>query len=263
MKKILSATLIAGLFSGAVFAQTTVSSANIVGYVKAEKLGNNGYSLVGINFLTANQTLSELLDNGLFTGNYSDVSLSDRISIWNSATQKFETYAYYYIDGTYTANEGWKLLSDFSYGGTVQNPTIPSGSGIWLLSAASTTTTNIVLSGNVDLSATVTKNIAEGLNILSNPYAVAVTIDGLEINATGSYTDSALADRISLWNSETQKFETYAYYYIDGNYPANEGWKLLSDFSYGGIVQNTTIEVGQAFWYRAQSNITWIATKPF
>jgi hypothetical protein len=62
MKKILSATLIAGLFSGAAFAQTTVSSANIVGYIKTET--KNGLQLMASPFGAA--SINDLgLTNGV------------------------------------------------------------------------------------------------------------------------------------------------------------------------------------------------------
>ncbi len=241
----------------------TVGSANIMGYSKVDKQGDKNYSLLGVNFLSSNQTLNELLDQGTFTGNYSDVANSDWISLWNPSTQVFETYAYYYIDGTYPGNEGWKLLINFSFGGTVENPTVPSGTGVWLLSPSGISDTNILVSGDVEFSTTVTNDIVQGLNVLASPYAAAVSISNLEINATGNYTDSSDSDWISLWNPSTQVFETYAYYYIDGTYPANEGWKLLANFSFGGAVEGTVIEVGDGFWYRSKSNMTWVATKPY
>ena len=238
----------------------TVGSANIMGYTKTEKLGDRDYSLIGVNFTSENQTLSELLT---FTPTGSlDIDTCDRLALWNPAGQTFDTYLYYYYDGNYPANEGWKLLSDFNWEGTVQDPVIPGGSGIWMLSAPSASTTNVLIAGDVEISGSVTNSIVEGLNVLANPYAAGVAVNDLEFTPVGSL-DIDTCDRLAVWNPTSQTFETYLYYYYDGNYPANEGWKLLSDFNWEGAIQNPTVEVGQAFWYRAQSNITWTATKPF
>jgi hypothetical protein len=258
MKKLLAVLLVS--LTGLSAHSQTVASANILGYTKVEKLGNRGYSLIGVNFNSDNQTLSQLLT---FTPTGSlDVNTCDRIALWNPTNQNFDTYLYYYYDGNYPDNEGWKLLSDFEWEGQIQDPVVPSGSGIWMLSTPSALTTNILIAGNVESAGSVTNSIVEGLNILANPYATAVAVNDLEFTPVGSL-DINTCDRLAVWNPTNQTFETYLYYYYDGNYPANEGWKLLSDFEWEGSVQNPTIGIGQSFWYRAQSNLTWTATPPF
>jgi hypothetical protein len=265
MKKILSATLIAGLFSGAVFAQTTVSSANIVGYVQVEKKGTRSFNLVGVNFVSDTQKLSDHVGFDNFTGAYTSAADADQISIWDSSIQDFKTYAYYYIDGSYPSNEGWKLIADFQYSGIIQDPVIPAGSALWITSSAAASNTTVVISGNVPSSTNISVVVKEGMNVFSSPYPVDTAITNLSISAhaTGSYTAATTADQISVWNPVSQRFETYAYYYIDGTYPANEGWKPLDHFDYATPPTDVVIGVGSGFWYFAKQDFTWTEEIPY
>jgi hypothetical protein len=163
MKKIVITAIIMGLISGATFAQT-VSSANVVGYVK--KTHPQGYRIVGLPFSITNSTPSELFKDTLPVG-------AKVIIYTNSAYSTSE-----YIED-FLGNRSWD--TDFLIG---------ASSAFWV-QVPSTSTNN--LSGDVRLADSITNSIKVGYQLLSYPYAVDRTIEQLEFAPS-------VGDKISVFN---------------------------------------------------------------
>lgn len=168
MKKILSATLIAGLFSSAAFAQTTVSSANVVGYNQIT-IPTNQLVLVATSFLNDSNTVA-----GLFP----DLPAGSKISIWDTTEQKYIAVS--------------KGRTTWGAGGTNQ---IPRGKGVFIMLPTGIGT-NLYVSGDVPQDSTSTVYKVSGLALMSYPYPADV-----------AFTNTALAksalpgDKISFWNN--------------------------------------------------------------
>lgn len=169
MKKMV-AILISGVaFSAASFAQTNVSSANVVGYNQIT-IPTNQIVLIATSFLNASNTIA-----GLFP----DLPAGSKISIWNPTLQKYNSFA----------------KGRTSWGATDGTNTIPRGRGVFI-SLPAGVGTNLYVSGDVPQDSTSTVYKVAGLALMSYPYPADV-----------AFTNTALAqsaspgDKISFWNN--------------------------------------------------------------
>jgi len=168
MKKMV-AILISGVaFSAASFAQTNVSSANVVGYNQIT-IPTNQIVLVATSFLNTSNTIEGLFGN---------LPPGSKISIWNPTQQKYNSFV--------CLRDGWD---------TAGTNTIPRGRGVFV-SLPAGVGTNIYVSGDVPQDSTSTVYKVAGLALMSYPYPADV-----------AFTNTALAqnalpgDKISFWNN--------------------------------------------------------------
>jgi hypothetical protein len=259
MKKTLTIAA-AALISASAFAQT-VTSANIVGYVKADKPGDGKLNIVGVSFTTETQTLSSLMANENFKGSYTSPAEADQISIWNASNQTYSTYAYFsYLPDypAYASYDGWQELAKF---GTTEyaNPVIPAGSGFWLRGSQSGNT-NVVMAGEVPTAQSNTIDVVTGLQHLANPFSSDITLGECKFSAKGSYTDPNAADQVSAWDPATQTYKTYVFFSYLPDYPAYasyDGWPEYNKFGSTEYADDVAVPVGYGFWYRAINAFTW------
>jgi hypothetical protein len=271
MRKFLATTLIAGLFSGAAFAQTTVSSANVVGYVKVDKPGNGKFSIMGVTFTSISQELNSLVDPLQFNGHPTDPSKADQLIFFDAGTQNYSTYALYDIRSygmEYTSNTAWKALSNFSFSGAAFNPIVAPGSAVWLKGSGSTSNTNVTMVGDVVMTESATNSILMGLQLVSNPFSETVALSNLTLkaSATGHPTNPTLADQVIIFNATTQTYTTYALYDISSygaEYEQYTGWKSITNFTFAGPYADVTLESGQGFWIKATRPFTWVETNKY
>ena len=168
MKKMV-AILISGVaFSAASFAQTNVSSANVVGYNQIA-IPTNQMVLMATSFLNDSNTVG-----GLFA----DFPQGTKISLWDASGQKYTSVA--------KTRSGW---------GTNAAIQIKRGQGVFIALPAGVGT-NFYVSGDVPQDSTSTVYRVSGLALMSYPYPADV-----------AFTNTALAqnalqgDRISVWNN--------------------------------------------------------------
>ncbi|VGO21232.1 hypothetical protein [Pontiella sulfatireligans] len=65
------------------------------------------------------------------TGDPSDATLADQITVWNEVTQKYEIFALYYYAPPYDLYNGWQPLGAFGYGTTPTTYELKTGQGFW------------------------------------------------------------------------------------------------------------------------------------
>ena len=251
MKKILSATLIAGLFSSAAFAQTTVSSANIVGYAKIDLQPGGKYTLAACNFQAgATNTLLSVFGTDQLTqdDNYGNC---DRIILWNPSTQLYQAWAQWTDGVFYKANDGaeWAL-------GISGNPEIPVGKGFFISSG--NVSNAIYLSGDVITATTQTVNLVEGYQILGNTFSSDIALQNTSFASNGAAADDNYGncDRIHVW--EGDRYQAYALWTDGVWYKANDGTQWAE-----GIAATNQLSLSQGFFYEAKVPMVWTASNPY
>jgi len=220
MKKIvMTATLVA---CAAVVTAQTVTSANIVGYSKAT-VSAGGLQLLSPQFSGTDGGV--MLDDA-----FSGLNANDQVLTWNGGG--YTTYTYY------GATYGWLDGSFQPAGSTV----ITAGNGLWVKSAGASI--DAITSGEVPDTASIDVSVIVGLNMIANPYPVALALADIPAGITAN-------DIVYIWNGGGYAAYTY--------YGATYGW-LDGSFQPAGAVE---IGVGQAFWLSAQTAATLTFNKAF
>lgn len=222
MKKILATAVITSAIAGAAFAGTNVvSSANIVGYVNTD-LAMNQIKIVAPQFLAG-------ATNGATLGSaFSGLADATVLYTWDGAN--YATYTYY-------VGYGWY---DGGYA-EANNVLLGQGSAMWLqtVDAAS-----VIMAGDVPMVGSVTNTIVAGINLIANPYPVALKLSDIP---TASLSD---ADTAYVWDGSGYANYTYyvGYGWYDGGYAE---------------ANNVEIPVGQGFWLQTAAGGSMIFNKLF
>lgn len=261
MKKFLAILTIAAL-SAVSFAQTnTVSSANIVGYIRTSLPPAGGLTLISVAFDGNGVTLADYL--GRTNNLHGDVTVSaaDRVYLFNKDTQTYVQYALF--DGSaYDQPVEWRLTSDFYTSGE-QNPTLYPGEALWLKSGSGVSLTNtLYLSGDVISTTNSSINFVEGLQLVGHLFSSEIDLNDTSLISCGAHGDvvSSGADKVYLWNDQTLKFDIYAYF--DGSsYSQPQEWRPVGDFY--NAAPAIPIHLGAGFWYNAKSPFTWTETNAY
>ncbi len=216
-KTIMTAALVA---CAAVVAAQTVTSVNIVGYNKVE-LGA-GLQIIATSFDDGENTALSV---------YGDTLPADTI---------ISTYLNGggYAQSSYTVN--FLGVGSWSGGGAL---VIGNGVGYWI-DIPSGNYTNVI-SGEVILDDSITNSIASGLQLLSFPYPVAVTV------GTAGFTPS-VDDVVSTYANGVG--------YIQSVY--TENFLGIGSWSGNG---DLAIAIGQGFWYDSagDGSWSWVVERPF
>jgi hypothetical protein len=237
MKKcLITATILASL-AGCAFAETTVSSANIVGYVQIS-VPSNSYYLGAFNFEAGETNYF----NDVFGTNQlvssSRRSNCETVYLWDMVNQQYNQYAQY--NGQTYSTDDWQ--------GTPVNPEITGG---FFIKSASDTNHVITLSGDVVTDSVLPITIVGGdaYTMICYPFSCDIAISNLNIEGATSSSRRNNADLIYTW--ETDHYEQYGLY-TDGN------WYNVDEWAENPTTN--TINLSQGFWYKAQNPITWSAT---
>jgi len=187
----------AALISASAFAQTTVSSANIVGYVKVAT--TNGLQIVSAQFDSTNNTPTGLFGDTLPLG--STIYKYDPVTGYGGNISEYQTI--------FLSGDAWSAELDLSDG------------AFWV--ETTTVNTNII-AGDVNMANSVTNNIMPGLNLMEYPYPVSVSINDLDITP-------ALGDTIYKYDPETGYGGQIAEYQTI--FLAGDAWSTVLTFEVG------------------------------
>jgi len=273
MKKMLVSVLIgmAAMAGSQAQAETTnVYSPNVVGYVQVALPATNGLVAVAPAFNTigtgTNNPLLSLQDV-LGTNGYAAnlFTRADQIYMWNGSTYEIaflplgyggNDYVWsYYDDVTHLPVD---VLTNVSY-------QVPQGIGFWLKRGRGTVT-NVFLTGEVPLVASVTNTILKGITLIANPYPVTNSLDNVIPYTTpgvrASYTSSR-ADQVHLWNGSTYDIAWLCGGTGDTN--VDNHWCFGSPPARCATNDTYTVRPGRGIWYVAKSttNFQWIVNIPY
>lgn len=235
-----------------------VVSSNIVGYDKINL--SEGFNLVGIQFQTVGAT-SDLsrkiatiatLDDSM-SGYDDGYEYATQMQVWDPGTASYTIYGWAGtspgdIDGMDELNNQWL---DFNTEET--DETIQVMNGVWIKAEKAGTMT---LSGQVLQADTPqTINLAEGFNIVANPYPVEVKIAEFgKLDATMSGYDDGYeyATQMQVWNPATASYTIYGWAgtspgEIDGMSALNNQW-----LDFNTEETTDTLPIGAAVWIKAE-----------
>jgi len=243
--------LVSGLASVSM-AQSTVASANILGYTK-KQITPGQYTLLGVNFGDENQTLIDVLGTNQLTSS-SDFATADRVMLFDPIETVYRRYAL-----KSPQNEFYPCNTVLEwYTSSATNPVIPIGTGLWIIPASGATETNtLLLSGNVALAPTSLVSVIEGYQLISYPFSADMALGDISISNLTQSADFATADRIILWDGDT-----YSRFGLknDGKwYPCN----TVPEWYTSPAETNRVIHLGEGFWLVSQGVTTYVVPSPY
>ena len=241
-------------------------TAHTWGYGRRTKPGNSKLTMMGIPFITSNQTLNSLMDPLQFNGHYNNAGLADQLMLWNTGTTSYVNLALYDLrsfGAEYSYLTGWKPVNSFGPAAPYTNPVLPAGSAVWIR-GSTTNDRKVVISGLVATDGAATNNIVQGLQMIANPFSETITLSNLALRvyATGHYNNAGLADQVMVWDTDTQTYVNLALYDLrsfGGEYAYLTGWKLVNGFGPAAPYVSPDLMPGQGFWFRAvNSPFQWV-----
>jgi len=251
MKKLGAFLVGLGLVAGTVFAAATntATSVNAVGFVN-KTLQPNKWILATCNFQKVGGGTNTLLD--VFGTNQlaqnDALLLCDRVILWNSSTQTYQTWAQY-TDGVF-----YKANNDTEWASSVAgNPEIPLGTAMWLVPGSGLVENkNVTFAGEVVSAPTQNVSIVSGWQMMGYPFSSDIKLQDTKFSANGAASNDALllCDRVVVWLGSTYK--TYALYTDGSWYNANNDTEWAAS-----VLATNTLQLGEGFWYVAQSSIVW------
>ncbi len=241
-------------------AQAQVNSVNAVGMVKIN-IPANKLVFVSLPFVTETTTLDSVIGDQL-TGAGNSGS-SDRITIFNTTTQSYESF--WKVEGTNTSFDDKWYKDDGQFPPVAADVSILLGAGFWIESRNGSDQ-NLIISGEVP-SEDSGVDLVEGLKQIGFPYPVAVNINSPEFMlndiAVGA-GNSGSSDRIIIWDIVNQSYTPLWLVEGVGN-PTFDGFWHFDDGQFPPTKADIEIGPGVGFWFerRATGNGTWTPTKPY
>ena len=226
MKKSIILSALTGLAIGAsvVWAQTVVSSANILGYVTVD-IPRGGMVMLRNDFISSGTTTSEIFGDTLPVGT--------QVSVWNPS----KTPPGYDLD-VYQSIRGTRSWS--------QNLSLARGKGFWVKipSTAAEPSYSVTFLGEVPSEANAVMPVAEGLNMVA--YAFPVNV--LWTNTTLA-KNAAVGDEVSVWDPVAKAYAISQLQSIRGKI----SWSK----------PNLSIPIGRSVWYKTTKPREWTEPKPY
>lgn len=208
-----------------------------------------GWNVVSLPLLPGVTALDDVIGDQL-TGTC-DSATADRLLAWNPESQEYEMAWYCDCDPWGEPWDDHWLTSGFAQ----TSLTLEPDEGVWIQNRSGVTET-IVLVG--DFSSTDrTMYIEPGWQMAGSAYPVPIALDDAAIPATGT-CDSATADRMLYWNTDTQEYEMAWYCDCDAwGEPWDDHW--LTGFEQTGI----QLVPGKGVWYQDRHDpFTWVYPNP-
>lgn len=245
MKKIvMTAALVA---CAAVVTAQTVTSANIVGYNKIDRV--NGLQIAGTSW-------EDALIGDVVGYDYTGGSRSSRATTLYTFDGAVYTVYYLYDDGAGTVE--WRYVD----GNTSAESEVFENGVSFLISDRDVVSGDVaIMSGEVNVTEYTTNSIAIGLALVTYPYSADVdSLDDLELTQSGtSGTRSSRADTIIVFDTASAQYITYYLHENAANFEAR-AWVPVGG-SYGDPVPGISNGVG--FFYSARNAFDWVELNPY
>jgi hypothetical protein len=269
-KTLLTATVLAGLLGSSAFADTTVSSANVVGYSKVDLAP--GFTMMRTPFADGTNALS--IQSILSTNDLTAASIAgvgDQIVLWNNVSSQYDTY--FLHDGTNGKLSVPEKLGKWVDATTdlVASNSVAPGTGFFFIRAGATTVTNL-FSGDAVVADTGTNTLTllEGFNMVANPFSSEFDLNGTVTNwiEQGAIAGSiaGVGDQILLWDPVESKYDTYFLHDgTNGKLSVPEKLGKWVDASTDLVVSNS-VPLNSAFFYSrtiGESTLTIEIKQPY
>ena len=223
---------------------SSISSANIVGYVtynisanKKDIMGSPFINVGGTTFDIQNVTLSNPSDG------------CDWIMVFNPATVSYDSYTWFselYTDDTYETSLG---VAGWGNNYVKEGCELDPGQGFWIQTeqASSVTLPGQVVAADEN-SFTTTPNKKD---IVACVFPVSIDIQGIKLE---NGTDGC--DWIMVFNPQTSSYDSYTWFselYSDDTYETSLG---VPGWGNNYVVETKSLNPGQGFWIQTQADAT-------
>jgi hypothetical protein len=259
MKRIL--TILAVVTLVAVTAQAEVvevRSANVAGVVNVD-VAAGALEIVGVDLdgFDGTPTLESLFGaQAVAASSYAD---ADQVLVYDPVAVQYDCYAKYDVDGLwYRCNN----LGEWNAGTVQTNLPIPVGSAVWVRCNPSSAQ-NFSLTGEAVANAASSMGLAAGLQMVAYPFSSKINLDATGFADDGATANSSYgdADQVIFWDTASGTYQRYALYDGDNKW---YGCNDLPEWNAGSVLGSAKdIGVGEGFWYRSVSGLTWTEDNPY
>lgn len=249
MKTFRLIALFAAAAAAASFAQNTVSSGNIVGYVQTPTPTAGNFDIVSlVQFSDGSDSVN--IQNAI--GNLSNLNASavwtnaDKLITWNGGYVTFGLYKpasgspYWMASGA-----GWSIPALAK----AATNNLERGKGVWFQAGANSNPTNIIVSGDVFTDNSFPVNLDGTLTLLSYPYSCDINLTNMVISNATASSKWDNADKLIIWNGG---YVTYGLYQPAAGQPywmaSGAGWSIPA---LAKPTTNVTVSLGKGFWYQS------------
>jgi len=245
-------TLTMALGVTAYVAADSVTTGNVLGYVKTAAPAADGFEIISIASFGTNDTVN--IQDAIM--NLEDLNAStvkanaDKIIVWDGSS--YDGYGLYNDNGTNsfwmsTGSAGWDIPSL----AVPVNVTISRQDAVWFQTGTGGTANSIVTSGSVRDDDQFDAPVGDGFTLLAYPFTSSINLTNLVVsNATASVT-KANADKIIVWNGSS--YDEYGLYDDAGT---NAFWMSTSvagwDISMLAAPTSADLSLGKGFWYKSE-----------
>jgi len=250
MKK--TVTVMLAVAFGAFIAQAQTTSDNVVGYSKVSTPAPGGFSIVNIAAFSSSDSvaLQDAVQNESELNASAVWDNADKIIVWNGSG--YSTYGLY-DSGSDTfwmaAGIGWSVPMFAS----AANVNISRGSAVWIQTAASGSSSEAIVAGEVYADSSYGVSVVTGFSMVAFPFTSAVNLNALTVDGATASAVWENADKIIVWNGSG--YSTYGYYAGgSGNFwmAAGIGWSVPMFAS----PADASLSLGSGFWYESDSDKT-------
>ena len=243
----------AALVSASAFAQT-VSSANIVGYVKTDTPADDGFKMIAaLPFgIGTNETvdIQDVIANTDVLTASTTYENADKLMIFDGSYTSYGLYAGTSSNYWMAAGAAWVVAP---LPKTPAAVSLNRGDAIWIKAGSGAPSTNVVMSGDVYADGTISVDVSAGFNMIAYPYSSTINLTDLTItNATAS-TVFDDADKIMIFDGSYTTYGLYAG--TSSNYwmAAGAAWVVAP---LPKIPASVDVDLGSGFWFRTDTSKT-------
>jgi len=238
----------------------SVTSANVVGYVKTAAPAADGFEIISIASFGTNDTVN--LQDAIM--NLEDLNAStteanaDKIIVWDNSV--YTTYGLFDDGGTNsfwmeTGTAGWFFPSSAA----PASVTISRQDAVWFQTGTGGAANSIVTSGSVRNDQQCDVPVG-GFSLLAYPFTSSINLTNLVVsNATASVTE-ADADKITVWSGAV-----YTMYGLFDDGGTNSFWMETGTagwfFPSSAAPTPADLPLGKGFWYQSADGAKTIGFK--
>ncbi len=259
LKLLLTAATIVGITAAAqAQEEEAVYSVNVVGFQKKELPDASQFDMYAAPFYTPGNTLIEIFGTNSLYGNNS-APLADRLRLWDPNQQIYINIGVAGNGRFYsqTADGNWvSPLDDVS-----EMPLFPY-EGLWIASSSQAPSDRtMTFAGDVVMDEDILYPFHPGFHLIAYPFSSSIPLQEMAFEESGAAKNNSapLADRIRVWDSDSQSYVNYG---LAGN-----GTWYLQDADgnwVSPLVESThVIQPGDSFFYFSQGSYTWEEENPY
>jgi len=238
----------AALVSASAFSQT-VSSANVVGYIKQTTPAAGAYTIASLGILGTNDTV----DIQQAVANKNDLNAStvlanaDKVIVWTGSG--YNTYGLFNA----TTNKFWMLSTANGWVKAAQalpsSATITRGNGVWFATGTGGVSTNLMTAGEVPNDGTYNVTLSSSYGLIAYPYAATINLTNLVVANAAASTALASADKVIVWTGSG--YTTYGLF----NATTNTFWMVSTANGWVKAAQalptSADLNLGKGMWYES------------